>query len=116
SVRYAGTKQGAWGGRPVEKHHEFYGLTVVSCERGDMRQSPDGLFVYEDEGRREVPVPVRGSERDAELDCLYEAWRNDRPLPSHDGRWGKATLEVCLAIRESSRLRQEVLLKHQVAS
>ncbi len=116
SVRYAGTRQGAWGGRPPQKRHEFYGLTLVSCEQGDIRQSPDGLLLYDGEGRREIPVPVRGSERDAELDCLYEAWRNDRPLPAHDGRWGKATLEVCLAILESTKLRQEVLLKYQVPS
>jgi phthalate 4,5-cis-dihydrodiol dehydrogenase len=31
-----------------------------------------------------------------------------------DGRWGKATLEVCLAILQSSRERKEIYLKHQV--
>jgi phthalate 4,5-cis-dihydrodiol dehydrogenase len=37
---------------------------------------------------------------------------NDRPL-YHDGRWGLATLEVCLAIMESARERKEILLTHQ---
>ena len=114
SVRYGGSRQGAWGSRSLQKRHEFYGLTVVSCERGDIRQSSDGLFVYDEEGQREVIVQVRSSERDAEVDCLYEAWRTDRPLPVHDGRWGKATLEVCLAIRESAKERREVILQHQV--
>jgi phthalate 4,5-cis-dihydrodiol dehydrogenase len=33
----------------------------------------------------------------------------------HDGRWGKATLEVALAIQQSARERREVTLVHQVA-
>jgi phthalate 4,5-cis-dihydrodiol dehydrogenase len=32
-------------------HQPHFGLTLVSCERGDIRQSPDGLFVYSDKGR-----------------------------------------------------------------
>jgi hypothetical protein len=34
----------------------------------------------------------------------------------HDGKWGKATLEVCLAILQSSRDQHEQRLFHQVAS
>jgi phthalate 4,5-cis-dihydrodiol dehydrogenase len=33
----------------------------------------------------------------------------------HDGRWGKATLEVALAIQASAREGREVVLEHQVA-
>jgi phthalate 4,5-cis-dihydrodiol dehydrogenase len=35
--------------------------------------------------------------------------------PLHDGRWGKATVEVALAILRSAREGQEVALEHQVA-
>jgi phthalate 4,5-cis-dihydrodiol dehydrogenase len=35
--------------------------------------------------------------------------------PVHDGRWGKATLEVALAIQASARKEREIVLKHQVA-
>lgn len=38
---------------------------------------------------------------------------HERPV-YHDGRWGKATLEVCLAILKSARERREVLLADQV--
>jgi phthalate 4,5-cis-dihydrodiol dehydrogenase len=34
--------------------------------------------------------------------------------PQHDGAWGKATLEVTLAVLASSRERREVRLAHQV--
>jgi phthalate 4,5-cis-dihydrodiol dehydrogenase len=35
--------------------------------------------------------------------------------PLHDGRWGKASVEVALAIMRSSRENMDVLLEHQVA-
>ncbi|HLH25238.1 MAG TPA: Gfo/Idh/MocA family oxidoreductase [Chloroflexota bacterium] len=91
-----------------------FGLTIVTCERADLRESPDGLWVYERGGRREIPVPreLRGA---AELEEMYQAVVHGRPL-SHDGRWGLATLEVCLAIHESARTRQEVVLSQQTAS
>jgi len=34
----------------------------------------------------------------------------------HDGRWGEATLEVCLAMLESAKERREIFLSHQVPS
>jgi phthalate 4,5-cis-dihydrodiol dehydrogenase len=35
--------------------------------------------------------------------------------PVHDGRWGKATLEVALAMLQSAREGREIALHHQVA-
>jgi phthalate 4,5-cis-dihydrodiol dehydrogenase len=34
----------------------------------------------------------------------------------HGGRWGAATLEVCLAMLESAKEREEIYLSHQVPS
>ena len=34
--------------------------------------------------------------------------------PVHDGRWGKATLEVALAIQQSAKEQREITLHHQV--
>lgn len=97
----------------------FYGFTVVSCERGDIRQSRDGLYVYTSEGRSEVdcsryPGQGRASVTGA-LVALSEALAGKR---AHypDGRWAKATLELCLAILESHRQRREIFLSQQVAS
>lgn len=92
----------------------FFGLTVVTCERGVLRQSRNGIFVYGAEGRREVPCdPHQG--RAGELIELYEAVTQDRPTLL-DVRWGMATAEVCLAILESTAQRSEVRLAHQVAA
>jgi phthalate 4,5-cis-dihydrodiol dehydrogenase len=93
------------------QYQPFFGLTVVTCERGVMRVSPDGLYIYDKNGRREVPCP-RTPNRAAELVDLYDALKNDRPTLL-DARWGMATAEVCLAILESSREHRDVPLTLQ---
>jgi phthalate 4,5-cis-dihydrodiol dehydrogenase len=88
------------------------GIVLVTCERGDIRQSPTGLWVYDDDGQREVPIKGIDDERMAELDEMYEAIQQNRPV-RHDGRWGMATLEVVLAIMQSARERREITMQHQ---
>ncbi|MQA85302.1 MAG: gfo/Idh/MocA family oxidoreductase [Streptosporangiales bacterium] len=118
SMRFGGDQAGQWlksGDRdPSSQKHPCYGLTVVSGTRGDLRQTPDGIFRYGSGEWLEVPVARAPLERAAELDCLYNAWKDDTDLPSHDGRWAKGTLEVCLAIIESGRTGREVSLHHQL--
>ncbi len=103
--------------KPGEARQNFFGLTIASCEHGDIRQTPNGLIVYGDDEVREVPVPLGEGQPHrytwSELDIMLDAWINDRPLYSHDGAWGKATLEVCLGIEQSSRERREVEMQHQ---
>lgn len=115
-MRYGGRREGeyshAWGG---ESRQPFFGFTLVSCEKGDIRQSPHGLFVYGENQKREVAVPAGRRGREAEAEELYQAVVNRRPV-FHDGRWGEATLEVCLAMLESAKERKEVFLSHQVPS
>jgi phthalate 4,5-cis-dihydrodiol dehydrogenase len=43
---------------------------------------------------------------------LHAAVTRGAPI-SHDGRWGMATLEACLAMLESGRERREIMLTHQ---
>ena len=95
-----------------EKKQPFFGLTIASCEKGDIRQSPDGLYVYTEYGREEIPCPPF-MDRAAELQKLYQAVVENKPAFT-DGRWGKASFEVILAIYESSRQKKEVALKYQV--
>jgi len=94
------------------RRNPFFGLTVVACERGVLRQFPDGIFIYDGNGRREVPAPPHRG-RAPELLELYDAVTQDRPTLL-DARWGMATTEVCLAILQSSRERREIRLVHQV--
>ena len=102
------------GSGDPKRYHSFYGLTIVSCERGEIRQSPDGLIIYDEQERREFTFEADRTGRDVMVDEMYRAVASGEP-PLHDGRWGLGTLEVCLAVLESGRKRREVFLYHQVA-
>lgn len=84
-----------------ERFQPFFGLTVVACERGVIRQSPHGIYVYTEAGKEEILSPP-GRGRDAELRELANALA-ERRAPFPDGHWGKATLEVCLAVMACSQ-------------
>lgn len=90
----------------------WFGITIVTCERGNIRQYPEGILIYDDEGQRELPVGDDGSSGSTELRELYRALTEGAPI-SHDGRWGMATLEVLVAIMQSGRERREITLTHQ---
>lgn len=92
----------------------FFGVTLVSCERGDLRQSPKGLHLYDQDGVHDIHCPTDRSPRDLVLDELADAIRG-RAAAVHDGRWGMANLEVCLAAIESSGQAAEVRLHEQKA-
>jgi phthalate 4,5-cis-dihydrodiol dehydrogenase len=91
----------------------YFGLIIVSGEHGDIRQTPTGLKIYADRDIREIQLPPGVSGRDLMIAELYDAVVNATPA-LHTTRWAKATLEVSLAVLESSRTRQEVQLKFQV--
>jgi phthalate 4,5-cis-dihydrodiol dehydrogenase len=89
------------------------GPLIVTCEHGDIRLTPSGLRVYSDEDTWEIPISTETDGRHGIVDQLYEAVVHGR-RPSANGLWGKATLEVLLAVLESARERREVFLAHQV--
>ena len=47
------------------------------------------------------------------IDELHAAIVDGRP-PLHNGRWALATLEICLAMLQSSRQRRDIMLEYQV--
>jgi len=115
-MRFGGRREGefshVWTG---ERKQPFFGHTVVSCQRGDIRQTPDGLKIYGEAEQREINLPAGSRGREAEVAELYDAVVKGRPV-FHGGRWGTATLEVCLAMLESAQQRKEIMLSHQVPS
>ena len=90
------------------------GLLVVSCEHGDMRQSPSGIYIYGDAGTTEVPLTETRGAYAPEFHELYDALVYGKPV-LHSGRWGLATLEVCLAIMQSATAHRDIPMQHQVA-
>lgn len=102
---------GSSGGGPG---HGVYGFTLVNCEYGDMRPTPTGgVYVYSDAGRREVAVEGIAGTR-VIVEEFYRAIAEHRQ-PLHDGEWGLACLEQCLAIRESADSHGLVSLVRQGA-
>lgn len=106
----SGHAKGASAG--TRAHIGWFGITVASFERGDIRQSPNGIYVYSDAGRREVPVHGGRGTGMLEMKEMYEAVVEGKPI-GHDGRWATATTEVCKAILDSGRERREVELTRQ---
>lgn len=102
--KFAPSSDEAW----LQPH---FGVLVVSCEKADIRQTPTGLRIYTSDGFEDRPVPPRVGRpgRSDVWDELVNAVTNGhRPL--HDGQFGRATLEACLAIRESSRTGEDISL------
>jgi phthalate 4,5-cis-dihydrodiol dehydrogenase len=104
--RIAEREEGAPAGQP------FFGWLIVSCEGGDIRQSPAGLYVYTERGREEIPLPLQPA-RDIMLAEFADSIAGRRTA-LHDGRWGMANLEVCVAAIESARTGRDVELSRQV--
>lgn len=109
-VNQQGATQGAQSLLQVE-----LGSFLVTCEGADLRMLSAGVGAYTTEGFKLVqPEPWRGVQgRGAVIDEVYYAVTEGRSVV-HDGRWAKATMEVCLAMLESARTRREVMLEHQV--
>jgi phthalate 4,5-cis-dihydrodiol dehydrogenase len=111
--RYAyGADQG-----PPPAHQPHFGVMVVTCARGEMRASADGLFIYDANGKREVTLPKNAAMagRSEVLDDMIAAIRTGKS-PLQDGRWAKANVEVMLALLQSARERHEIMLEYQVAA
>jgi phthalate 4,5-cis-dihydrodiol dehydrogenase len=103
--------QGLAANQSVRKQAHF-GVMIASCERADLRPSPDGVLVYGDEGLREVPaMATKGSNRlsDTTIDELVDAVTGQAPI-LRGARWGMETVQACLSILESSRTGQQVVL------
>lgn len=117
SGRYGGATAGQLlnaHARGDHRHQPFFGLVVVSCEDAALRQSADGLYLYDKKGRQELAVSRAQGGRVAELMEMHRALTGEGK-PFHDGRWGLATLEVCFGILESAETGREVIMSRQVA-
>ena len=95
------------------RFHQHFGLVIVSCDRADLRPGPKGITIYGDDTRHFEPVPGPEIPRGEVIDELHAAIFAGKP-PLHSGKWGLATMEVCLAMLQSAREGREIALTHQV--
>jgi len=123
--RYGGTartaeREGSEAGNRAQGENDGGWLSggpmVVSFDRADVWVMPNGLLISNDEEQEFISVPnVHGDGRWGRVDSFYQAIVNEHTPPA-DGRWGKATLEVILALLDSSQKRREVELRFQTAT
>lgn len=99
---------------PPAPRHEHFGPVIVSGERGDLRLTPEGLWLYGHEERRFLPAPEGRAPRAPLVDALWAALR-EGGQPDQTGAWGLASLELCHAILRSAATGAPVTLCHQVA-
>lgn len=95
------------------RSHQHFGPIIVSCESADLRPTPDSLWVYSDESCERHTLAKPLVPRFEVIDELYSAIVLGIE-PIHSGRWAKSTLEICLAMLESSRQNRDIQLEHQV--
>jgi phthalate 4,5-cis-dihydrodiol dehydrogenase len=118
--RFGGSGQPGIPGAGASPNHARFlsdlGVLVVTCDRGVLRQSPNGIYVYNDDGVREEAIRPEdgGGSSDPTFAEAYAGIVRGEPI-FHDGAWGMATLEVQLALMESARERREVMLHRQIA-
>ena len=89
--------------------HQHFGPVLVSCDNGDVRPVPDGVWVYGDAERRHYPLEAPRVPRVEVVDELLDAVVGGH-APLHDGRWARSTLEVCLALLRSAQQGEAVTL------
>lgn len=89
--------------------HQHFGPVLVSCDKGDVRPMPDGVWVYGDAERRHHPLAAPRVPRVEVVDELLDAVVGGH-APLHDGRWARSTLEVCLALLRSAQQGEAVTL------
>jgi len=114
--RFGGTNRDATGAAPGQRRPTPWilgGPLVASFDKGDVRLTPNGLMVYGEDEKREIPLPNTPDGRDGIIEEVYQAVVNDR-RPANDGHWGKATLEVLLALFQSGQERREIQMSYQV--
>lgn len=93
------------------RHHQHFGFVVASCELADLRPMPDRILVYGEKEKHVEALPPPRLPRSEVIDELVSAAK-----PVHDGEWGMATMEVCLAMDQSAREGREIKLRHQPKS
>jgi phthalate 4,5-cis-dihydrodiol dehydrogenase len=96
---------------PQAQTHEHFGQVMVFGENGDLRLSPHGVEINQSEARRFQAAPFRTTRAEV-FDTFYNAIRHgERAL--QDGRWGRASLEICHALRVSAHQGTTISLQHQ---
>jgi phthalate 4,5-cis-dihydrodiol dehydrogenase len=93
--------------------YQHFGPVVVSCDKGDIRLTPLGMWVYGPDKEYFEALPEPAYPRKEVIDELFQNLRGSGAL-THSGAWSRASTEVCLGILEAATHQHAVLMHHQV--
>ena len=94
--------------------HQHFGHLVVSCDKADLRPTPQGIEIHADHSQLFEALPPPQVPRTEVIDELFRCVTLGEAA-LHSGEWARATTEVCLAILESARSGADCALQFQVA-
>ena len=95
------------------KAYQHFGPVVVSCDKGDIRLTPFGIWVYGPDKEYFEELPAPAYPRKEVIDELFLALRHSGTL-THSGEWSRASTEVCLGILQAAKTQQAIHMHHQV--
>lgn len=95
------------------KAYQHFGPVVVSCDKGDIRLTPLGVWVYGPEKEYFEELPAPAYPRKEVIDELFQVLRHSGTL-IHSGEWSRASTEVCLGILQAAQNQQAVRMHHQI--
>ncbi len=98
---------------PGSLAHQHFGHLVVSCDKADLRPTPQGIGIYTNHDKRFEPLAAPAIARQEVIDELYGSVVNGQAAV-HSGEWARATTAVCLALLESARIGCDVTPAFQV--
>ena len=87
-------------------------LFVVTGDAGEVRVTPNSVIYYGDDVVEEIQLDPDVTGRDGLINQLYDSITGEKRA-THDGRWGKATLEVCLGIMNAAQSQKEAEMIYQ---
>ena len=93
--------------------YQHFGPVVVSCDKGDIRLTPFGIWVYGPDKEHFETLPAPAYPRKEVIDELFAAVRHTAPL-MHSGEWSRASTEVCLGVLQAAQSQQAVRMQYQV--
>jgi phthalate 4,5-cis-dihydrodiol dehydrogenase len=89
--------------------YQHFGPIIVSCEGGDLKPMADAVMIYRPHSRDRLVLEPPTVPRSEVIDELYLA-QFYGVTPLHNGEWARETMQICLAMLQSSEEQRDVTL------
>ena len=92
---------------PTAQQNEHFGNIIISCQKADLRPTPQGIHIYSDDGYEFIALSMPDVPRASVIDELYQLVRQGIP-PVHSASRALNTIALCEGIYNSARQKQRV--------